>query len=63
MTDEELFQNLRIAEALLFTAQDLMTENDFKSYFEKGTDITLVLEHLQQHYAARGVNLVQRGNG
>lgn len=63
MTDEELFQNLRIAEALLFTAQDLMTENDFKSYFEKGTDITLVLEHLQQHYAARGVHLVQRGNG
>ena len=34
MTEEQLFQNLRIAEALLFTAQDMMTENDFKSYFE-----------------------------
>jgi segregation and condensation protein B len=63
MNEEQLFQNLRIAEALLFTAQDTMTENDFKSYFEKGTDISLVLEHLQQHYASRGVNLVQRGNG
>ena len=64
MNEEELFQNLRTLEAVLFTAQDLVTENDLKAFFpNKDTDISLVLEHLQQHYQARGVNLVKRGNG
>jgi segregation and condensation protein B len=64
MNEEELFQNLRALEAVLFTAQDLVTENDLKAFFpNKDTDISLLLEHLQQHYQTRGVNLVKRGNG
>ncbi len=63
MTEEELFQNMRILETVLFTAQDLLTENDLKSFFAPDTDIKLVLEHLQQQYENRGVNVVQRGKG
>jgi segregation and condensation protein B len=63
MNEEDLFQNLRALEAVLFTASDLVTENDLKAFFPKGTDIGLLLEHLQQHYQTRGVNLVKRGNG
>ena len=63
MTEEELFQNMRILETVLFTAQDLLTENDLKEFFAADTDIKLVLEHLQQQYENRGINLVQRGKG
>lgn len=63
MTEEELFENLRILEAVLFTAQDLQTEKELQQFFPEKTDVTLLLEHLQQHYQARGVNVVKRGNG
>lgn len=63
MTEEELYANMRVLEAVLFTAQDLQTENDLKQFFPADTDIELVLEHLQQQYEMRGVNLVQRGKG
>lgn len=63
MTEEELFQHLRSLEALLFTANDLMTEKDLKPFFPEKTDIGLLLEHLQQHYEARGITVVKRGEG
>lgn len=63
MTEEALFQSMRILETVLFTAQDLLTENDLKPFFTEDIDIKLVLEHLQQQYENRGINLVQRGKG
>lgn len=63
MNEEELFQNLRVLEAVLFTASDLMSEKELAAFFTPETDIELLLEHVQQQYANRGVNLVKRGNG
>jgi segregation and condensation protein B len=63
MTEEELFQNLRILEAVLFTSQDLMSQRDLSQFFPANTDIELLLEHMQQNYENRGVHLVKRGNG
>lgn len=63
MTEEELLTNLRLLEAVLFTSQDLVSIKELSAFFEEGTDVELLLEHLQQQYANRGVNLVKRGNG
>lgn len=63
MNEEELFRNLRVLEAVLFTASDLLSEKELAAFFAPETDVELLLEHLQQHYANRGVNLVKRGNG
>lgn len=63
MNEEDLFQNLRALEAVLFTATDLVSEKDLAAFFPPKTDISLLLEHLQQHYQARGVHVVKRGNG
>lgn len=61
--EEQLAQNLRVLEAVLFTASDLMSEKELGAFFDANTDVELLLEHLQQHYAERGVNVVKRGNG
>lgn len=63
MSEEDLFQNLRVLEAVLFTASDLLGEKELQAFFTPQTDVTLLLEHLQQQYQNRGVNLVKRGNG
>jgi segregation and condensation protein B len=63
MSEEELFQHLRALEALLFTSQDLMSEKELSQFFPAGTDVELLLEHMQQQYENRGVNLVKRGSG
>jgi segregation and condensation protein B len=63
MSEEDLFQHLRALEALLFTSQDLMTEKELSQFFPAGTDVELLLEHMQQQYENRGVNVVKRGNG
>lgn len=63
MTEEDLFQYLRIVEAVLFTSPDLMSEKEIGKFLPPKTDVELVLEHLQQQYENRGVNLVRRGNG
>lgn len=63
MNEEELFRNTRILEALLFTAQELMTEKELATFFPPETDIALILQHMQEQYQNRGVNLVRRGNG
>jgi segregation and condensation protein B len=63
MTEEDLFQGIRALEALLFTSQDLMTEKELSQFFAPNTDVELLLEHLQQQYQNRGVNVVKRGTG
>lgn len=61
--EEQLAYNLRVLEAVLFTASDLMSEKELSAFFPADTDVELVLEHLQQQYAERGIHLVKRGNG
>lgn len=63
MTEEDIFRNLRVLEAVLFTSRDLMTEKELSAFFDEGTDVELLLEHMQQQYENRGVNLVKRGTG
>ena len=63
MTEEELLVNLRLLEAVLFTTSELVSVKELSSFFAPETDVELLLEHLQQQYANRGVNLVKRGNG
>lgn len=63
MTEEDIFNGLRILEAVLFTARDPQTEKDLAQFFPPDTDVELLLEHLRDYYANRGVNLVQRGRG
>ncbi len=63
MTEEEVFQHLRALEAVLFTSQEMQSEKDLSVFFPEGTDIATLLEHLQQQYQNRGVNLVKRGKG
>lgn len=61
--EEQLVQNLRILEAVLFTATDLMSEKELSAFFKPETDVELLLEHLQQEYTMRGMTVVKRGNG
>lgn len=62
MTEEELLVNLRLLEAVLFTSSELVTVKQLAEFFTPEMDIELLLEHLQQQYTNRGVNLVKRGN-
>jgi segregation and condensation protein B len=63
MTEEELFQNARVLEAVLFTSAEPITENDVNQLFPADTDIESLFQHLQAQYQNRGVNLVKRGRG
>lgn len=61
--EEQLALDLRVLEAVLFTATELLSEKEISAFFSPETDVELLLEHLQQHYQDRGVNLVKRGTG
>ncbi len=53
---------IRIAEAMLFAASDLLSEADIEKRMPNGIAVEKVLEQLKQDYAARGVNLVRVGH-
>ncbi len=53
---------IRIAEAMLFAASDLLAEADIEKRMPNGIAVVRVLEQLKQDYAARGVNLVRVGH-
>ena len=63
LSEEEEHDLLRLLEALLFTASDLVTINDLQPFFPPQTPIAALLERLETAYAERGINIVQRGNG
>src|SRR5215208_7371898 len=50
---------LRIAEALLFAAREPLAAQELSGRLPEGSDVTAVLAGLAEHYADRGVNLVQ----
>jgi len=60
---EVLRRHLRIIEALLFASDVPLRPSDLEPYLGEGVDIPGLLLRLQQVYAERGVNLVQRGEG
>lgn len=54
-------RHLRILEALLFAASEPLDASSLLAFVDAGADIGTLLLTLQQRYAGRGVNLVQRG--
>jgi segregation and condensation protein B len=50
---------MRMVEALLFASRDPVSEQDLAERLPKGADVRGVLAALAEHYALRGVNLVQ----
>lgn len=59
----ERFELLRRLEAMLFASAEPLSEADLTARLPEGTELGPLIEELQGHYAARGVNLVQRGKG
>lgn len=55
-------RHLRILEALLFASSEPLAASQMLPYLGEGADIAELLAALQQRYADRGVNLVQRGD-
>jgi segregation and condensation protein B len=51
---------LRSVEAALFASSGPLTVEDIADYVGEG-DVAAALEQLQQHYAGRGIELVERG--
>lgn len=63
LTEEEEQDLLRLLEALMFTASDMVTLNDLQPFFPPRTPLPMLLERLETQYAERGIHVVQRGNG
>jgi len=59
---EVVERNLRVLEAVLFASSEPLDANSLLAYLGEGADIANLLMTLQQRYAGRGVNLVQRGD-
>jgi segregation and condensation protein B len=59
----ELGDGVRAVEAALFAAAEPMSAADISAHVGTGIDVAAALAELEAHYAGRGVNLVQRGNG
>ncbi|KIL98938.1 Segregation and condensation protein B [Paramagnetospirillum magnetotacticum MS-1] len=54
---------MRIVEALIFASAEPVPERAMAERLPEGTDIAGLLAELETHYAARGFNLVRRGDG
>ncbi len=55
------FEHVRMAEALLFAAEEPLDEATLASRLPEGADIPVIINALMAHYAVRGVNLVSTG--
>ncbi len=53
--------DVRAVEATLFASQEPMTVEQIRSYVGASVDVTGALAKLTEHYAGRGIELVQRG--
>lgn len=63
MTDDVLRDDLRLVEAMLFAAAEPLSVRDIEAQVEGGGSVAGIIEELVQIYAARGINLVQIGDG
>jgi segregation and condensation protein B len=57
----ELSDHLRAIEATLFAAAEPISEAELALYVGGGADVRSTLAELADHYAGRGINLVERG--
>src|SRR5690606_39457462 len=57
-TDAVNFEHVRMAEALLFAAEEPLDEATLAQRLPEGADIPAVIAALTAHYAVRGVNLM-----
>jgi segregation and condensation protein B len=55
------FEHVRMAEALLFAAEEPLDEATLASRLPEGADIPVIINALTAHYAVRGVNLISTG--
>ncbi len=55
----ETGESLRMLEALLFASNEPLAEKQLAARLPEGTDLTALLEGLQEIYSSRGVNLVK----
>ncbi|OAN44048.1 SMC-Scp complex subunit ScpB [Paramagnetospirillum marisnigri] len=55
--------HLRLIEALIFASREPVSERAMAERLPEATDIPQLLAELEAHYAVRGFNLVQRGQG
>jgi segregation and condensation protein B len=51
----------RAVEAMLFAAEAPMSQQEIASFVGADADVKAALKQLEEHYRARGINLVQRG--
>ena len=58
---KELSDDLRAVEAAVFAAAEPLGADDIAAHVADGIDVAAALAELQDHYAGRGVNLVERG--
>lgn len=56
---EEIETNLRLLEAILFAAEEPMSLASLQEQMDEEADVPALLTRLKEHYAARGVNLVE----
>jgi segregation and condensation protein B len=52
-------QHFRVLEAVLFAASGPLSLDELKAFVPAGTELLPILETLREHYAKRGVNVVQ----
>ena len=57
----EMDDGLRAVEAILFAAEEPMSPADIVLHAGDGLDVPALLAELRDHYAGRGVELVERG--
>ncbi|HEY5713279.1 MAG TPA: SMC-Scp complex subunit ScpB [Allosphingosinicella sp.] len=57
----EIADGVRAVEATLFAAEAALSPADIALYVGEGVDVAGALAELQDHYAGRGVELVERG--
>jgi len=57
----ELPDSVRAVEATLFAAGEPLSVDDITAYVGESIDVRGALEELEQHYAGRGIELVERG--
>lgn len=57
----ELSDALRAVEACLFAAEEPMSASEIALHVGDGVEVAAALAELQDHYAGRGVELVERG--
>jgi segregation and condensation protein B len=58
---KELSDAVRAVEAVLFAAAEPLGVGDIAAYVGEGVDVKAALAELRDHYAGRGVELVERG--